>query len=428
MKQEELKSRSEADMQTAEKLVVPRSEVVKRREGVDSAYLFRFPHHRNRHRRGHLAAKIFCPGQHQLLDVNPGERLLPAQQVRDQRNLREVFHRLHFHVGVFDGISVGHHAMIRHQNGVIGRHIRLQRLRQFRSTRSAIARQRNAPQPHHHFTNQRLGKRHACRSEACRGWRMRMHNCLNVGPHAVNQNMHSDLAGHVPPSCDPRALAVHDHHVPGFHCPLAHASRSNQDPFVVQTDRQIPVHGRHEPALMQHAPVANNLFPVFAFCGHGITLLGEWQKRLKLQPPHSIAPCSNRQTNLQKKNKEISPTKSNAQAGSKPNSLPPFTYNLTPCWLLTSTSTFLTNSSLRNLLPRATAPACSSCSEPAANTLTACSATFRTCCSPAIWWSSTTPASSPRGSMAAAKVPARILSALTILRPAISSTAASRFS
>src|ERR1700676_1495328 len=43
-----------------------------------SANLLRRPHHRNRHRRGHLAAKIFRSCQQQFLDIDPAQRLLPA--------------------------------------------------------------------------------------------------------------------------------------------------------------------------------------------------------------------------------------------------------------------------------------------------------------------------------------------------------------
>ena len=53
---------------------------------------------------------------------------------------------------------------------------------------------------------------------------------------------------------------------------------------------------------MQHAPVTNNFCSLFPFIGHGNTLLGEWRKRLKLQPK-CIAPGSNRQTNLPKNTK-----------------------------------------------------------------------------------------------------------------------------
>ena len=55
----------------------------------------------------------------------------------------------------------------------------------------------------------------------------------------------------------------------GAHRAFADAGGRHQDPLMIQPHRKISVHRRHEATLMQHASVANNLFPVFAFSGHG---------------------------------------------------------------------------------------------------------------------------------------------------------------
>src|ERR1700739_2066908 len=46
---------------------------------LPSAHLLRLSHQCNRHRRGHLPAKIFCPRQQQFLAFNSAQGLLLAQ-------------------------------------------------------------------------------------------------------------------------------------------------------------------------------------------------------------------------------------------------------------------------------------------------------------------------------------------------------------
>src|SRR5579863_2908826 len=78
-----------------------------------------------------LRPKIARARHHELLDFYLLERLLAAEQMRNQGDLRKVLHGFHLHVGMFERVAVGYDTMIRHQNRVVIRNVRFQRLRQF---------------------------------------------------------------------------------------------------------------------------------------------------------------------------------------------------------------------------------------------------------------------------------------------------------
>jgi CheY-like chemotaxis protein len=67
------------------------------------------------------------------------EGLLVAEQVRDQRDLREVLHGFHLHVGTFERRTKRHDAVIRHQDGIMVWNERLEGVGQLRRSRSSIA-------------------------------------------------------------------------------------------------------------------------------------------------------------------------------------------------------------------------------------------------------------------------------------------------
>ena len=55
----------------------------------------------------HFRAEIFGADQQKFFDFDFFQRLLAAEQVRDQGDLGEVLDGFHFHVGVFEGVAVG---------------------------------------------------------------------------------------------------------------------------------------------------------------------------------------------------------------------------------------------------------------------------------------------------------------------------------
>src|SRR6266581_744595 len=55
----------------------------------------------------------------QLLKILLTQQLLPTQGMRDQRNLREMFHGFHSHIGKQQVLSIGDDSVIGHQNSIV---------------------------------------------------------------------------------------------------------------------------------------------------------------------------------------------------------------------------------------------------------------------------------------------------------------------
>jgi len=72
------------------------------------------------HGGGDFCAEIFGAGEEEFFDLHFFQRLLAAEQVRDQGDLGEVLDGFHLHVGVFEGVAVGDDAVVRHEDGVVG--------------------------------------------------------------------------------------------------------------------------------------------------------------------------------------------------------------------------------------------------------------------------------------------------------------------
>src|ERR1700686_2123468 len=97
---------------------------------------------------------------------------------------------------------------------------------------------------------------------------MRVHNGLDVGTHAINQQVHADFAGDIAASGDALAVEVNDDHVARAHGAFADAGGRYQNAVSGEPDRQIAVHGCHEPPLVEHSSVADNFIPMFTFGRH----------------------------------------------------------------------------------------------------------------------------------------------------------------
>jgi len=83
------------------------------------------------HGGGSLRAEILGASQEQLFDFHVLQRLLAAEQVRDQGDLGEVLDGFHLHVGVLERVAVGDDAVVRHEDGVVVRNVGFETLRQF---------------------------------------------------------------------------------------------------------------------------------------------------------------------------------------------------------------------------------------------------------------------------------------------------------
>ena len=94
----------------------------------------------------------------QLLHFFFAERLGLAEHVSYERDLGEVLHRFHLHERALKRRTISHHAMVRHQDRVMMGNQRFERVRQLRSARRPIARQRNRSEPNHHLAHQRAAQ------------------------------------------------------------------------------------------------------------------------------------------------------------------------------------------------------------------------------------------------------------------------------
>jgi hypothetical protein len=239
-------------------------------------------HARNGHRSGELGAEVSAAREDQLFNFNFREWLLASEQVRDECDLRKMLDRFHLHVGVLKSVSIGDHAMVRHEDRIVAIHVGFQRLRQLGSTGRAVACQWDTTKSHDDFADQRLSKRNAgSRKTGCSRW-MGMHDRLNIWTAVVNQQVHADFAGDMAAAGQLLPLTIHHNHVRRPHGTLAHARGSHKDAVVFEPDGEIAVHGGDEAAFVKHASVADNFFPEFALCGQDNPLGGITELRASL--------------------------------------------------------------------------------------------------------------------------------------------------
>ena len=91
---------------------------------------------------------------------------------------------------------------------------------------------------------------------------MGVHDRLNIGTHAIDQQVHADFAGHVAAAGDLLAVQVNDDHVGARMAPLLTQVGVTRMRSPVKPHREIAVHGGHEAALVQHASVTDDFFPM----------------------------------------------------------------------------------------------------------------------------------------------------------------------
>lgn len=94
-----------------------------------------------------------------------------------------------------------------------------------------------------------------------------MYDRLYIGPPPVDQQMHADFAGDVPPTANVPSFAIHYDHIARPHRAFAQASWRHQNAIIRQTNREIAIHRRDKATFMEHATVSDDFFPVFALCG-----------------------------------------------------------------------------------------------------------------------------------------------------------------
>jgi hypothetical protein len=80
--------------------------------------------------------------------------------------------------------------------------------------------------------------------------------------------MHADLTRN--PALTGEALSshVHNHHVGSAHSALADTGGRDQQVFVVQANRKVPVGGSNKAIFVQHTAILHNFKSIFAVAGH----------------------------------------------------------------------------------------------------------------------------------------------------------------
>src|ERR1700685_3229947 len=210
--------------------------------------------------------------------------------MRHESDLGEVLDGFHLHVCVFERVGVGDDTVVRHQNRIVAGDEGFKSLRQFGSAGHAVAGERNRSQSDNDFTDKWFGKRQTGGGKSRGCWRMGVNDGLDIGTHAVDQQVHADFAGDVAAARDTIAVEVDDDQVLRAHGTLAHAGGSYQNLAVVAAQREISVHSRDESALMEHMSIADNLFPLFPFAGHE-SFKGSGREQMQSGTGIVSAPC-----------------------------------------------------------------------------------------------------------------------------------------
>jgi hypothetical protein len=91
---------------------------------------------------------------------------------------------------------------------------------------------------------------------------------LNLGPQAVNQQMHANLAGYGPVARNFAALQVHNYQVVRIQHALAPAGGGGQNPIAFEPYSQIAISRGDVLPLVQHPAQPNDLFPTLSFSFH----------------------------------------------------------------------------------------------------------------------------------------------------------------
>src|SRR5208282_866674 len=236
-------------------------------------------HNRPARRGGSFSAVVAMAYLVKFLHFFFTERLLVAEQVRHQRDFREVLHGFHFHVSTFERGPKCHHPVIRHQDGVMARNQGLESVGQFGRTWGSVACQRDRTQTDNNFAHQRPVQIVTRSGEPGGGRRVRVDDARHVGAQAIDQQVHSNLARNPAPTGKAFSLHVYDYHVGSAHPALAYTSRSHQQAPFIETDGEVPVGCRNKSAFVQQATVLHNLETMLAItrpghCAHGTARLG----------------------------------------------------------------------------------------------------------------------------------------------------------
>ena len=119
------------------------------------------------------------------------------------------------------------------------------------------------------FTDQGLVEGESAGGKAGGGGRMGVDHGVDVGPHAVDGQVHGDFAADVAEAGQAAAVHVHHHQVFGGHHALADAGGGDEDGAIVEARGDVAVGGGDEAALVQHFADAEDFQPGFVLAHYG---------------------------------------------------------------------------------------------------------------------------------------------------------------
>ena len=78
-----------------------------------------------------------------------------------------------------------------------------------------------------------------------------MDDPVDVRPHAIDQQVHANLAGDLAPAFQLASFHVHDDKVGGLHHALRHTGGGDKNALIVEPDGDVSVSGSYEAAGVQ---------------------------------------------------------------------------------------------------------------------------------------------------------------------------------
>jgi hypothetical protein len=159
--------------------------------------------------------------------------------MRGEADLGKVLDCFGLHEGVGERGAVGEEAVVGQENGVVVGDEGLKAGAYFFGTGGGIGRERNEAGGHENFRADGLIEGFAAGCErGGDGW-MGVDDGLNVGPHAVDGDVHADLAGDVSGSAELVAVVVDDDHIDGAQEAFATACGCGEDEMFVETNGEV---------------------------------------------------------------------------------------------------------------------------------------------------------------------------------------------
>jgi hypothetical protein len=201
---------------------------------------------------------------HKLGDFARGEQLGFTGEASGKSDLREVLDGLQAEEGGDEIRAASNRAVIGKEERVVVRHIRFKDGAEIGSAGSGVADERNFAEADHDFRKKRLVEPLTSGGESGGRGRMSVANGLNVGAHAIEEEVHSRFGGDLAVTLEVASLHIHDDEILGRHHALVEASGSGEDAVSVEANGNISFAGDDMAAFIHpaadHADVATVLF------------------------------------------------------------------------------------------------------------------------------------------------------------------------